>query len=128
MTVLAADLPAVESNARDWPAWKRIAFRYVCAYWIAFLVPYLPGFFDDVDPTSWPSRAARAVLSRLVPWVGLHVFGVTVPLTQSGSGDKLFDWVQAFCVLAAGILGGTAWCVIGRKRREHQVAAAWLRV
>ncbi len=128
MTVLAAEDARAATTAPGWAAWKRIAFRFACAYWIAFLVTYLPGFFDDVDPTSWISKGARAVLSRVVPWVGLHVFRVTVPLTVSGSGDKLFDWVQAFCVLAAGLVGGAVWCIVDRRRHEYDLADMWLRV
>src|SRR5262245_10939795 len=122
MTTLAVDLPpTVDTKVRDWPAWRRIAFRFASAYWIAFLLTYLPGFFDEID-SSWMSKAARAVLTRVVPWVGLHVFGISVPTAQSGSGDKLFDWVQAFCVLVTGTAGGTLWCIVDRKRRHYDFA------
>lgn len=127
MTVLASD-ETTSPPAPRWSTARLFTFRFACAYWIAFLVAYLPGFFDGSPATRWLGRPARFLLERLIPWVGTHLFGVAVPLGPSGSGDKMFDWVQAFCVVTIAVVGGTLWCVFDRKRREYEWLESWLRV
>jgi len=111
-----------------WRSSRRTFFRFASAYWTAFLVTYLPGFLDDVPAMQWLARRARRPIEWLVVWVGRHAFGMTVSLTQSGSGDKLFDWLQLFCVFAFASIVGTVWCIADRKRGEYDRLESWLRV
>ena len=74
-----------------------------------------------VIPGDWemPEIETLPPFRNVISWTALHVFGVTRPLviTGSGSGDKTFDWVAAFCLLVAAILATALWSVtIGSAR------------
>ena len=85
-----------------------------------------------VIPGDWemPEIETLPPFRNVISWTALHVFGVTRPLviTGSGSGDKTFDWVAAFCLLVAAILAMALWSVIDRKRENYVTAHKWFRV
>jgi len=58
------------------------------------------------------------------------VFGATQPLvvSGSGSGDKTFDWVQAFCFLVIAAVVTTVWSVVARRRENHVRLHTWFRL
>jgi len=57
------------------------------------------------------------------------VFGVTQPLVIiSGSGDKIFDWVEAFCLLVFAAVGTIAWSVFARRRLSYVGFQKWFRL
>lgn len=116
-----------------WKSGTRIAFRFCFVYFGAFclttqilpgLLP-LPGIDIDLeDPaTAWPIR-------QIVFWTARHVFRVTRPLvyTGSGSGDKTFDWVLAFCLLVFAAACAGAWSFLDRKRENYLTLYKWFRV
>jgi hypothetical protein len=57
-------------------------------------------------------------------------FGVTRPLvvTGSGSGDKTFDWVQAFCFLVIAAVVTAVWSLVARRCKSHIRSHNWFRV
>jgi hypothetical protein len=63
-----------------------------------------------------------------VPWVGGHLFGVEAHTHLSGSGDKMFDWVQVFCFLALALAATVVWTLLDRKRAHYERLYEWLRV
>jgi hypothetical protein len=71
----------------------------------------------------WPMRP-------IVFWTAAHVFHVTQPLvyTGSGSGDKTFDWVLSFCMLAIAALATVIWSVLDRRRENYTALYKWFRV
>jgi hypothetical protein len=46
----------------------------------------------------------------------------------TGSGDKMFDWVQAFTLLLIALVMTTAWTAIARRRTSHETLNRWFRV
>jgi uncharacterized membrane protein YphA (DoxX/SURF4 family) len=48
--------------------------------------------------------------------------------TGSGSGDKTFDWVLAFCVLVVAVLATAVWSVLDRKRESYAAMYKWFRL
>lgn len=67
-----------------------------------------------------------------MPWVAIHVFGVSGPVTVyppvNGSGDTTLDYVHQFCYVAiAGVLA-LIWSILDRKRGEYRYLHAWLRI
>jgi uncharacterized membrane protein YphA (DoxX/SURF4 family) len=71
-------------------------------------------------------RVPRAV----VTWVAAHIFRISQPLVVlgSGSGDKTFDWVQAFCMLVPAVVATSVWSVLDRKRADYVRLHGWFRL
>lgn len=63
-------------------------------------------------------------------WIAEHVFRYQQKLvyTGSGSGDKVFDWVQVFCLLAVALAGTCLWSAIDRRRAHYDNLYKWFRV
>jgi hypothetical protein len=111
------------------PRWRPatlVAFRFCVVYFALYvLVTEMIGFLIPlpiaVDPVSH-------VLDGVIAWTGTHVFHVKAVWVLSGSGDRLYDWVQAFCVLviAAGVTA--VWSVLDRRRDRYDGLYRWFRV
>ena len=112
-----------------WPLALRVAFRFCFAYLALYsattqiLQGLLPLPFLEL-----PDLGGLPPVRPLVMWVAAHVFGVKTPLiySGSGSGDKTFDWVLAFCVLVAAVAGTCVWSVLDRKRPNYASLYKWL--
>ena len=114
-----------------WSLGKRVAFRLCFAYFTLFCLSnqVFSGIFiiPKVDipdfGTLWPLR-------QITFWTAAHVFRVTHPLvyTGSGSGDKTFDWVQAFCLLLFAVIATGVWSIFDRRRQNYVALYKWFRV
>ena len=73
-----------------------------------------------------PSRPCKGLFA----WIGAHVLGsrTAVSLQQSGSGDKLFDWVQSFSLLLIAVIVTAVWSFVARERQHHARLYAWFRL
>ena len=119
-----------EPQSPRWSLSSRVAFRFCFTYFGLFCLAtqifggLVPVNVEIPDPaTLWPAR-------QIVFWTAAHVFRVTHPLvyTDSGSGDKTFDWVLAFCLLALAMLATGVWSVLDRKRQNYVALDKWFRV
>ncbi|NUR53211.1 MAG: DoxX family protein [Acidobacteria bacterium] len=114
-----------------WTAAARIAFRFSVVYFGTYVLltqmlsSLLMPPFDNA-----PGVGELPPFRTVVEWTAMHVFRVTTPLvvTGSGSGDKTFDWVQAFCLLASAIVVAAAWSLLDRRRARYERADAWFRL
>lgn len=121
--------PAPRAEAMPWSLAKRIAFRFCFLYFTLYVVAaqMLGSLFPFADFTELGTlRYPRAV----VEWVAKHFFRVTAQLvvTDSGSGDKTFDWVQTFCILILAIVGTAVWSLLRRGPKNYSKLYAWFRV
>ncbi|MCX6603762.1 MAG: DoxX family protein [Acidobacteria bacterium] len=89
-----------------WHLLWRVAFRFWFLYFVGKLFIYEP----------------------VVSWVAGSVFHAPLPLVLSntGSGDKTYDWVRAFCVLCLAMAGTLLWSVLDRRRPNYLVLQRWL--
>lgn len=134
-TVLDAVPSPVDTAATPragWNAPTRIVFRFCFLYFVLYVVTtqMLGGLI--VVPGGWdlPEIQTLPPLKSFISWTAAHVFGVTTPLviTGSGSGDKTFDWVAAFCLLVVASSGTLIWSVVDRRRDEYVTVQKWFRV
>lgn len=69
-------------------------------------------------------------MRQIVFWTAAHIFRVKTPLVyqDSGSGDKTFDWVLAFCLLIFAAFATSVWSVVDRKRKNYATMHKWFRL
>src|SRR5579862_6720766 len=109
----------IQAAGAQWNPALRLGFRFCFVYFVLFCLSnqIFASLFplqnvEIPDPsTLWPVR-------QIVFWTAAHVFHTKLPLvyTGSGSGDKTFDWVLAFCLLVAALIGTGIWSALDRRR------------
>jgi hypothetical protein len=123
--------PQQEIQIPHWSIARRVAFRFCFAYLglYCFGTQIFGGLFlipkvEVPDPGSlWPMR-------QITFWTAAHLFHAKFPLiyTGSGSGDKTFDWVFAFCVLVIATLATGIWSALDRRRENYSTLYRWFRL
>lgn len=125
-----ADAPAlVPAPSVPWSAALRVAFRFVCSYLLLYLLPAPLNLLPGVD-------ALDALYGRLwdplVQAVGAHLLHLPgpIPNNQTGSGDRLYDFVWNLSVLLLALLATLAWTLVDERRavRAYPRAAELLRI
>jgi hypothetical protein len=117
----------------QWSSAKRLAFRWCFLYFglyiiltqmltsLLFVTTNDSGAFElDITP---PARA-------LVVWLASHLFRVGHPIitTETGSGDRIYDWIVLFCIFSLALVGTIVWSLLDRNRRNYSKLYAWFRV
>jgi uncharacterized membrane protein YphA (DoxX/SURF4 family) len=125
---LGEQLPHAPEN---WSTVERIGFRFCFVYFILYSFSsqiinsiFFAQLIDGPDyATSWPLRLG-------ILWVARNIFRAKSELVyaDTGSGDKSFDWVLAFCVLVIALLATAVWSVIDRKRTSHPALSRWFQL
>jgi hypothetical protein len=115
------------SPAREWNVVQRFGFRFALIYTLLYTYP---GPLDALPGAEMLFKPAQALWSAVVPWVGAHVLRMSSPPTfhPSGSGDRVFDWVQIFTMLCLAIVGATIWSAIDRRRHSHRMLFAAFKI
>ncbi|HKW90213.1 MAG TPA: hypothetical protein VJN21_15805 [Candidatus Acidoferrales bacterium] len=127
---------AVAASLAATPRWSQptlVAFRFFVVYLslyvlltqmltsLLFVTTNDSGAFE-VDMTS-PARA-------IVVWLASHVFGIAHPIVtrETGSGDRIYDWIVLVVILVSAIVGTVIWCILDRKRENYARFQSWFRV
>jgi hypothetical protein len=123
----------LEASSPRWSLGTRIAFRLCFLYFglyviltqmltsLLFVTTNDSGAFEvDVTP---PVKA-------VVVWLAAHVFRVGHPIVtvETGSGDRIYDWIVVASILALAILGTAIWSILDRKRETYAKLYSWFRV
>ena len=123
----------LEATSPRWRPGTRIAFRFCFLYFGLYVILTQmltslllattndSGAFEvDVTP---PAKA-------IVVWLAAHVFRVGHPIVtvETGSGDRIYDWIVFAGILALAILGTVIWSILDRKRENYAWLYAWFRV
>lgn len=110
--------------AAEWSLLKKILFRFSFVYLVLYCFPFplivLP--YAEVLVKPW-----QTFVTALVSSVGWMAFRIDAENHPSGSGDTMFDWMQAFTWLMVAALVTVLWTWLGRKRTGHVRLEAWLR-
>jgi hypothetical protein len=111
-----------EAQALRWSLVKRVGFRFCFAYLGLFcLTTQIFGGLFPIPKVEIPDPSTLAPVRQIVFWTAAHVFNVKRELvyTVSGSGDKTFDWVLAFCALVCAAISTAVWSFLDRKRANY---------
>lgn len=113
------------------PAWSpsaRIAFRFCFVYFGLYCVfTQIINSVVQLPKVEVPDWSTFTPFRQIVFWVGAHVFGLKTPLVYSGSGsgDKQFDWVLLFCMLALSAAATAVWSLLDRRRQDYVTLHKW---
>lgn len=126
----SAAVPQFESPApvENWGLALRIAFRFCVAYFTLFSLSnqILSGLLV-IPKVNIPELSAFWPLRHITFWTAAHVFRIKHELvyTGSGSGDKTFDWVLAFCLLVIAAAITCLWSILDRRRENYATFFKW---
>jgi hypothetical protein len=120
-----------EQTVPRWGLGLRVAFRFCFVYFGLYCI-YTQIFgglisipkMESIELSSlWPMR-------QITFWTAAHVFHAKLPLiyTGSGSGDKTFDWVLAFCLLIFAAAATAVWSVLDSRRENYITLYKWFRL
>lgn len=122
---------AIEPHATEqrtrWGLAKRLGFRFAFGYFVLYAFPFPIGFLPGTEGLS---SAYQRNWQVLVSWVAkdvLHV-GYQFSNAPNGSGDKTYDWVLTFCLLALAMVIAALWSVLDRNRPNYDRLHQWLRL
>jgi uncharacterized membrane protein YphA (DoxX/SURF4 family) len=123
--------PQQTSDAPQWSFTTRVAFRFCFVYFGLFcLTTQILGSLLSIPNVDIPDAATLSPMRQIIFWVAAHVFRAKLPLvyTGSGSGDKTFDWVLAFCLLVIAAVATGVWSFLDRKRENYTTLHKWFRL
>ncbi len=147
--------PASVHTRPGWTLAQRLAFRFVFAYMLLYILPFPINTLDSlltsiheivageesasVQPSlifQYVTRPYADFSDKVVLWTGREVFGVEIEYRPAGSGDTTWNYVQVFdfAVIAAALtllwtLAAWAWGRLrGRAHLANPRLHEWLRI
>jgi hypothetical protein len=120
---------AAGSDSKPWNLVTLVAFRFCFVYLGLFalssqiykyvIVPQ----DDDLADLSIPLLPA-------IRWAAVHVFRVKSALVihNTGSGDRVVDWITAFWILIISFAVVALWSSLDRNRKGYQALMRWFRL
>ncbi len=126
-----ADVSGDALQSAPWGLAARIAFRFCFLYFGLYcLLTQIFGFLLPLPGVEIPNPGTLPPFREIVIWTAGHVFRYKKALvyTGSGSGDKVFDWVQVFCMLGVALAGTCIWSALDRRRDHYDNLYKWFRV
>src|SRR5581483_9806339 len=110
--------PADSGGAAKWSLAQRFGLRFAIVYVLLYT---FPGPVQELPFTDWISNGLSWGWRKIVPWFGAHVLQLAKPVSTqpSGSGDKLFDWVQIVVMLTIAVIAAAVWSAADRSPRAR---------
>ncbi len=117
----------------EWSLAARIAFRFCLLYLGLYCLAtqIITSVFSSTQGADIPDPATIWPLRPVVFWTAAHIFHVRAPLSlggNSGSGDCIFGWVLAFCLLVIAVLATAIWSLLDRRRKNYVGLHGWFRL
>jgi hypothetical protein len=118
------------------PKWSlavRLAFRFCLVYLGLYCLAtqIITSLFSTTQGADIPDPATLWPMRPVVFWTAAHIFHVRAPLSvdgNSGSGDGMFGWVLAFCLLVIAVPATGIWSLLDRKRENYAGLNKWFRL
>jgi hypothetical protein len=110
---MAAPIELEVAEARRFAAGAFVV-RFWCAFFVLFLFPFP---LDQFGPIGAAKNAAWNAISA---FVARHVFRLSDlgPLADNGSGDRLIDYAQLFCIAVLALVAAAIWSWRGSSHRR----------
>ncbi len=124
---LSALPPAVAESRRR--AAADLGFRFCFVYFSLYIFfTQMLGSLFLLPVGELPEFGALFPMRNLVTAVARYVFRIerALVVTNSGSGDKVYDWVQVFCLLGLAFIFTAAWAA--RRRPLSEKLVKWFRL
>jgi uncharacterized membrane protein YphA (DoxX/SURF4 family) len=121
--------PLADQVQPRWNLPTRIAFRCCFIYFTLYVV--FTQMFQGLLPFVRINISNLGVLppvKAIVFWTSAKLFGVDTAklvFSGSGSGDKTYDYVLAFCMLILAIVGTAVWSLAARRAAQHPRLHKW---
>jgi hypothetical protein len=122
-----ASAPAPEPAA-VWSPVQRILFRFVFAYLFLYIFPFPLDLIAFIPHAGVVLQPYYDLWNAVIPWVGKHVFHVSITVQPNGSGDTTYNYVQLFCYLVIALAATAVWTLLDRKRTNYRRLHEWLRL
>jgi len=123
--------PQQEPQIPHWNIARRVAFRFCFVYLglYCFGTQIFGGLFL-IPKVEVPDLGSLWPMRQITFWSAAHLFHAKLPLisTDTGSGDKTFDWVLAFCLLVIAALATGIWSALDRRRENYLTLYKWFRL
>jgi uncharacterized membrane protein YphA (DoxX/SURF4 family) len=93
------------------------------------LTTQILGSLFPIPKVEIPSLADIWPMRQIVLWTAAHIFRAGQPIyAETGSGDRTFDWVLAFCCLVLAALATAIWSILDRRRGSYTALYKWFRL
>ena len=111
----------LDAPAHPWSPALRVAFRFVCCYWVLYAMPESGrvSVFGAIPGSTFVTRYYQQMWHAIVPWVATHVFHVTghaATYFLTGSGDTTLQYVHNLLYLVVALAGALIWSALDRRR------------
>ena len=113
-----------------WSLAARIGFRFCLLYLGLYCLAtqIITSLLSSTQGADLPDPSTLWPLRPIVFWTAARIFHVSAPLSlagNSGSGDCMFGWILAFCLLAIAGLATALWSVLDRSRPDYTALHNW---
>src|SRR3982750_3483685 len=121
-----AHVPVADAPVR-WNLATRIGFRFAFLYFGLYVVTtQMLSALLLLPAGELPNLGATGIMKGVVSWTATHVFHPASFVTIStGSGDKIIDWVHAFCLVVISTAVTAIWSVLDRRRDNYIAMHKW---
>jgi hypothetical protein len=117
--------PAPPAAAPAWSLSRRVAFRFVAALAVLWIVPFPLG---RLPWTQWATPPFSRFFSALVGVAGRLLLHRTVALAPSGSSDQTSDWLNLGAMVVLALVAALVWSLVDHRRLQYVRASGWLDV
>jgi hypothetical protein len=115
----------------QWSLILRVAFRFCFVYFGLYcLATQILGSMFPVPKVELPDLGTLWPMRPVVLWTAAHIFHLGQPpaYAETGSGDRMFDWVLTFCLLVVAALAAAVWSAADRRRGNYATLSKWFRL
>ncbi len=114
------------STSPNWPFINKLAFRFIFAYIILYAFPFPINYFPFIG--EFVQESISHIWEPLVIGFGKYFFSLEINAHPSGSGDTLYDYMQAAFFVVLALSTALIWSIIDRKRGNYDKLYFYLEI
>lgn len=123
----------LDAATPHWSRLTRIAFRFCFLYFglYVILTQMLTSLlFVTTNDSGAFELDVTAPAKAVVTWLAAHVFriGHSIVTVETGSGDRIYDWIVLAAILMLAIIGTIIWCAVSHNREGYPKLYTWFRL